>query len=150
MEVSTETNPYTEFNRRLIADLRANDGRATSGPFVGRDVLILTTVGARSGKPRENPLAFTRSGDDYVVIASKGGAPAHPGWYHNLAANPEVTVEVHGQRFKARARIAEGEERDRLYTQQANLMPAFWDYQRRAARTIPVIVLEQLDVASAA
>jgi deazaflavin-dependent oxidoreductase (nitroreductase family) len=148
--VSTAANPYSDFNRRLIEDLRSNAGQATSGPFVGRDVLILTTTGARSGEPRESPLAFTRDGDHYVVIASKGGAPTHPSWYHNLVANPTVTVEVHGDRFEARARVVEGEERDRLYAAQANLMPAFWEYQKKAARTIPVIVLERLEVASAA
>jgi deazaflavin-dependent oxidoreductase (nitroreductase family) len=148
--VSTDRNPYSDFNRRLIADLRANKGRATSGPFVGRDVLILTTVGARTRELRENPLAFTRDGDRYVVIASKGGAPKHPSWYHNLVANPIVTVEVHGERFEARAGVAEGGERDRLYANQANLMPAFWDYQKKTERTIPVIVLEKLAEASAA
>lgn len=148
--VSTERNPYYDFNRRLIADLRANAGRASSGPFVGRDVLILTTAGARSGAERENPLVFTRDGDHYVVIASKGGAPKHPGWYHNLVANPVVTVEVHGERFQANARVVTGDERERLYANQANLMPAFWDYQKKAARTIPVIVLERLTEASAA
>jgi deazaflavin-dependent oxidoreductase (nitroreductase family) len=141
---------WNEFNRKLIEDLRANGGRATSGPFVGRDVLILTTIGARSGEPREAPLAYTRSGDDYVVIASRGGHPKNPGWYHNLVAHPEVTVEVLGERFTARARIAGGEERDRLYALQADRMPAFWEYQKRASRVIPVVVLEREAVASVA
>lgn len=136
---------FSDFNRRLIADLRANGGRASSGPFAGRDVLILTTTGARTGETRENPLAFTRSGDDYVVIASKGGSPTHPGWYHNLVAHPRVVVEALGQRFRALARVAEGEERDRLYKAQADKMPAFWEYQQKAARRIPVIVLERLE-----
>lgn len=134
---------FAEFNRKLIADLRAHDGRASSGPFAGRDVLILTTVGAKSGEQRENPLAFTRAGDDLVVIASKGGSPTHPGWYHNLVADPDVTVEALGERFSAHARVTAGEERERLYARQADKMPAFWDYQRRTRRQIPVIVLER-------
>jgi deazaflavin-dependent oxidoreductase (nitroreductase family) len=84
---------------------------------------------------------FTREGGDYVVIASKGGAPSHPAWYHNLVANPEVTVEIPGETFTARARVAEGEERDRLYATQAADMPAFSDYQTKTDRVIPVVVL---------
>jgi len=85
------SNSYRDFNRALIEDLRANDGRASSGPFKGADVLILTTTGARTGAPRENPLAFSRDNGHYVVVASKGGAPTNPAWYHNLVANPVVT-----------------------------------------------------------
>ncbi|HLQ61981.1 MAG TPA: nitroreductase/quinone reductase family protein, partial [Candidatus Acidoferrales bacterium] len=81
---------WNDFNRRLIEDLRAHGGRPTSGPFLGRQVLILTTLGARTGEKRETPLAYTRDGDDYVIVASKGGAPTHPAWFHNLVANPEV------------------------------------------------------------
>lgn len=134
---------FADFNRNLIADLRANAGRATSGPFGGRDLLILTTTGAKSGEPRENPLAFTRSGDDYVVIASKGGAPSHPAWYHNLLRHPDVVLEVGGERFPARARVAHGEERDRLYAAQAALMPGFAEYQQKTSRRIPVVVLSR-------
>jgi deazaflavin-dependent oxidoreductase (nitroreductase family) len=139
---TTQTNRYNDFNRSLIADLRANAGKATSGPFVGRPVLILTNTGAKSGEVRETPLAYTRDGDNYVVIASKGGAPTHPGWFHNLVANPDVKLEVLGETIPARARVAEGDEHDRLYDAQARLMPAFADYQRRTSRKIPVIVLE--------
>jgi deazaflavin-dependent oxidoreductase (nitroreductase family) len=142
--VSTSTNRFTAFNEELIGDLRANRGQAKSGPFVGRPVLILTTIGARSGEARENPLVYTRTGDDYIVIASKGGAPSHPGWYHNLVANPAVKVEVNGEAFDARARVAQGEEHGRLYASQAEMMPAFNDYQRRTSRKIPLIVLERV------
>jgi deazaflavin-dependent oxidoreductase (nitroreductase family) len=137
------TTTYQDFNANLIKDLRANRGEATSGPFVGRPVLILTTEGARSGEVRENPLVWTRDGDDYVVIASKGGAPTNPSWFHNLRVHPDVTVEIGGERFGATARIAEGEERDRLYAAQAAIMPAFADYQARTSRQIPVIVLKR-------
>jgi deazaflavin-dependent oxidoreductase (nitroreductase family) len=135
---------YSDFNKNLIADLRANHGQATSGPFRGGSVLILTTTGAKSGETRENPLAYTRTGDDYVVIASKGGAPTHPAWFHNLLSNPEVKVEVLGETIPVRARVAEGEEHQRLYDAQAAVMPGFADYQRKTTRKIPVVVLEPL------
>ena len=135
---------YSDFNTNLIADLRANQGQATSGPFRGGTVLILTTTGAKTGETRENPLAYTRTGDNYVVIASKGGAPTHPAWFHNLLANPEVRVEVLGETIPVRARVAEGEEHQRLYDAQAAVMPGFADYQRKTTRKIPVVVLEPL------
>jgi deazaflavin-dependent oxidoreductase (nitroreductase family) len=143
VSTATQRPAWADFNQNLIEDLRAHGGRATSGPFLGRDVLILTTRGARTGEPRENPLAFSRDGDRLVVIASKGGAPTHPAWYHNLRAHPDVTVEVLGDRFEARATVAGGDEYERLYAQHANLMPGFWDYRRKTSRKIPVIVLER-------
>ncbi len=139
---TTATDRYSDFNRSLIADLRANGGRATSGPFMGRQVLILTNTGAKSGEIRETPLAYSRAGDDYVVIASKGGAPTHPSWFHNVVANPDVKVEVLGETVQARARVAEGEEHNRLYAEHAKLMPTFNEYQKNTTRKIPVIVLE--------
>jgi deazaflavin-dependent oxidoreductase (nitroreductase family) len=139
---TTETNRYNDFNRSLIEDLRANGGKATSGPFVGRPVLILSNTGARSGEVRETPLAYTRDGDNYVVIASKGGAPTHPSWFHNLVANPDARLEVLGDTIPVRARVAEGEEHDRLYDAQVRLMPTFGEYQKKTTRKIPVVVLE--------
>lgn len=136
------TGTYKDFNQRLIQDLRANGGRATSGPFAGRSLLILTSKGARTGEPRETPLAFSRAGDAYVVVASKGGAPTNPSWYHNLVASPDVVVEVEGQRFEAQARVTDGEEYERIYKTHADLMPGFWDYRKRTRRKIPVVVLE--------
>jgi deazaflavin-dependent oxidoreductase (nitroreductase family) len=130
--------------RELIADMRAHEGKPTSGPFVGRPVLILTTIGARSGQPRETPLVYTSDGDRLVVIASKGGAPTHPDWYRNLVAHPTVTVEVLGERFRARARVTEGDERERLFRKQADRMPNFYEYQKRTSRRIPVIALERM------
>jgi deazaflavin-dependent oxidoreductase (nitroreductase family) len=131
------------FNTQLIEDLRAHGGEATYGPFAGRPLVILTTVGARSGQRRETPLVYTRDGDRHVVIASKGGAPVHPGWFHNLVANPGVTLEVLGERFEARARVTEGEERERLFRSQADMMPGFDEYQRRTTRRIPVVVFDR-------
>jgi deazaflavin-dependent oxidoreductase (nitroreductase family) len=133
-------------NVDVIEQFRKNNGKIESGMFKGARLLLLTTKGAKSGQTRVNPLAFTRDGDNYVVIASKGGAPSHPDWYHNVVAHPEVTVEVstrEGTRqFAARARVAEGEERERLYAAQAALMPGFAEYQRKTSRQIPVVVLE--------
>ena len=133
---------YQDFNRNLINDLRTN-GKPTSGPFLGRNVLILTTKGAQSGEVRENPLVYTRDGDHYVIVASKGGAPTHPAWYHNLVQHPEVTIEVGKDKFKARAHVAQGDEHERLYTHHADINPTFHDYRKRTTRKIPVIVLER-------
>jgi deazaflavin-dependent oxidoreductase (nitroreductase family) len=143
MSTAGNRSSYAAFNDQLIADMRAHGGKPTSGPFLGRNVLILTTVGARSGERRETPLAYSTDGDRYVVIGSKGGAPTHPAWYHNLRANPLVAVEVLGDRFEARALVALGDERDRLFRNQADQMPAFNDYQKRTSRQLPVIVLER-------
>ena len=114
--------------------------------FKGARLLLLTTTGAKSGKERINPLAFTRDGDNYVIIASKGGSPTHPDWYYNILSTPEVGVEVVTQsgvdKFAAHARIAEGAERQRLYDAQAAVMPNFAEYQKNTSREIPVVVLE--------
>lgn len=132
-----------DFNRRLIEEYRAN-GRVTSGPFAGGAILLLTTTGAKSGQERTNPLAYTRDGDRLVVIASKGGAPTNPDWYRNLVAHPQATVELGGERFAVRASFPQGEERQRLYDQQAAQMPGFAEYQRKTTRQIPVVVLERI------
>ena len=145
------SNSFNDFNTALISDLRANGGRASSGPFKGGDVLILTTTGAKTGAPRENPLAFSKDDGNYVVVASKGGAPSHPAWYHNLRANPIVKVEALGETFKARATVVDGEEDyERLYREHARKMPGFNEYRQRTSRRIPVIVLERADSEDAA
>ncbi len=136
---------FHDFNRGLVEDVRAH-GKPTSGPFLGRDVLILTTKGARSGEERSTPLVYTRDGGHHVIVASKGGAPTHPSWFHNLKAHPTVTVETGGEKFQAHARVVlDGEEYERLYKQHADINPGFWDYRKRTSRKIPVIVLERLD-----
>lgn len=134
---------YKAFNANLIAEYRANGG-AVSGMFAGAPLLLLTTTGAKSGREHVSPLAYTTDGDRLVVIASKGGAPTHPDWFHNLMANPEVTVELGAETFAARASVAEGEERQRLFDQQAAQMPNFAEYQRTTERQIPVVVLERI------
>lgn len=131
-----------DFNRRIIEEFRANGGE-TFGPFKGRNLLLLTTTGAKSGEQRTTPLVYSRDGDRLVIIASMGGAPKHPAWFHNITANPEVTLEVGTEKFSARASVAEGAERDRLYAQQAAEMPAFNEYQEKTTRRIPVVVLQR-------
>ena len=137
------------FNETLIEDLRAHGGQATSGPFQGRPVLILTTTGAKSGERRETPLAYTHDGDDIVIVASMGGAPRNPAWFHNLVANPRVTVEVGGETFQADARVTDPDERRRLYDRHAAVFPGFRDYENKTARQIPVIVLKRVAAAVA-
>jgi deazaflavin-dependent oxidoreductase (nitroreductase family) len=132
------------FNGEIIEQFRSNNGTMVSGMFKGAPLLLLTSTGAKSGQTRINPLAYTRDGDRYVVIASKGGAPTHPDWFHNVVANPEVTVEVGPERIPAKAVVAEGAERDRLYDAQAALMPGFAEYQRKTTRRIPVVILEPI------
>lgn len=133
----------SDFNQQLIEEYRATDGKVT-GVFAGRPLMLLTTTGAKSGQPRTAPLVYTTDGDDLVVIASKGGAPTNPAWYHNLRAQPLVTIELGADRFQAQARVTEGQERERLYANQAEQMPAFADYQRNATREIPVVVLKRV------
>jgi deazaflavin-dependent oxidoreductase (nitroreductase family) len=117
-------------NDEIITQFRAHDGTIKEGRFKGAPILLLSTTGARSGKARLTPLVHTRDGARYVIIASKGGAPSHPDWYHNLVANPLVTVEAGPERFMASASIADGAERDRLFEAQAQAMPVFAEYQR--------------------
>ena len=140
----------SDYNKALIDDLRTHDGHSTQANWVGRQLLILTTTGAKTGEKREMPLAYTRDGDRFVVVASKGGAPTHPAWYHNLVADPAVTVEVDGKRFDATASIADGVERRRLYDQHAALHPSFREYETRTERVIPVIVLQRKAASAAA
>jgi deazaflavin-dependent oxidoreductase (nitroreductase family) len=132
----------SDFNLKIIEEFRANGGE-TSGPFKGRPLLLLTTKGAKSGAERTTPLVYSRDGERVVIIASMGGAPKHPAWFHNISADPEVTVEIGTEKFAARASVPEGEERDRLYAQQAAMMPAFNEYQEKTTRRIPVVVLER-------
>ena len=135
------------FTRNLIADMRAHDGVPTTGPFAGRKLLILTTKGAKSGEPRTAVLAYRNDGDAWSISASKGGAPVHPAWLHNLEANPdEVTVEVNNQVVPVRATIeADGPERDRLWEAHVDEMPGFGEYPKKTDRVIPMILLERVD-----
>jgi deazaflavin-dependent oxidoreductase (nitroreductase family) len=132
-----------DFNRNLIAEFRAGDG-TVGGPFEGAPLLLLTTTGAKTGRKHTTPLVYQADGDRIVVFGSKGGAPSHPAWYHNLVANPTVTVELPTETFEARAVTAEGAERDRIWNAQKELMPGFKEYEAKTDRQIPVIVLERV------
>lgn len=109
----------------------------------GTTVLILTTTGRRSGEQRSTPLIYGTHGEDYLVVASKGGAEEHPGWYLNLEASPEVRVQVGGDRFSARARAATREEKPTLWPIMVERWPAYDEYQAKTERDIPVVVLER-------
>jgi deazaflavin-dependent oxidoreductase (nitroreductase family) len=109
----------------------------------GTTVLILTTTGRRSGEERSTPLIYQRHGDDYLVVASKGGSPEPPAWYRNLQADPEVRVQVKGDRFAARARTAQPDEKPELWQAMTAVWPAYDEYQTKTDREIPVVVLER-------
>jgi deazaflavin-dependent oxidoreductase (nitroreductase family) len=133
------SNP-NERNMVIIQEFRANAGKV-GGPFAGKSLLLLHTIGAKSGQPRINPVACIRDGDRFVIIASKGGAPTNPDWYYNILANPLVSVETGTEQFQARASIAVEPERTRLYNQMVEMMPGFAEYQRKTTRVIPVVIL---------
>ncbi|HEY7850322.1 MAG TPA: nitroreductase family deazaflavin-dependent oxidoreductase [Ktedonobacterales bacterium] len=128
------------YNQTVIERFRANGGNVP-GP---NKLLLLTTTGAHSGRPRTTPVAYSTDGDRLVIVASKGGAPTNPDWYFNLVANPIVTVELGTERFQARASVAEESERERLYARHAELMPGFAEYPAKTTRRIPVVLLERL------
>ena len=131
---------FNEFNQKIMAEFHASGGKL-GGRFEGTDVLILTSTGRKSGQTRWNPLAYSMDGDRYIIVASKGGAPTSPDWYHNLVANASAVIEVGNDVIPVEATIAAGAERDRLYAQHAERMSQFNDYAKNTTRTIPVVVL---------
>lgn len=136
----TEVN---DWNKKIIEEFRANGGKV-GGNFEGRTLLLLHTKGAKSGQERINPVAYTEDGDNLVIIASKSGAPTHPDWYHNILANPQITVEVGTEKFEVNVNVTEEPERTRLYNQMATIMPGFADYKSKTTREIPVLVLKRI------
>jgi deazaflavin-dependent oxidoreductase (nitroreductase family) len=134
---------YKDWNNKLMEEFRANGGKVT-GQFEGAPLLLLTTTGAKSGRPYTTPVMYLPDGDLVVVFASKGGAPTNPDWYHNLLANPHVTVEVGTDSYEADAKVLTGEERDRLYARQAEAYPGFAEYQEKTQRVIPVVALHRV------
>jgi deazaflavin-dependent oxidoreductase (nitroreductase family) len=141
--MTRDDGQWQRMNEPVIRAFRASGG---SVPGRKHPVMLLTTTGARSGRPHVTPLNFSRDGDRLVVIASKGGAAAHPDWFHNLLANPLVTIEHGGETFRARATVADEPERTRLFDAQARLMPFFDGYRRSVkSRQIPVVVFERVD-----
>jgi deazaflavin-dependent oxidoreductase (nitroreductase family) len=129
-----------DFNAKLIDEFRANRGRVT-GVFEGTPLLVLHHTGAKSGEERITPIAYLGDDERYVVIASNGGAPSSPHWYHNLKAQPNVTIEVGTQTIDAVASEATGNERELLFRKQAERFPQLAEYEQTTDRVIPVIVL---------
>ena len=130
-------------NLKIIEEFRANDGKV-GGMFEGMPLLLLHHTGAKSGTERVNPLAYQRLGDDSVaVFASKGGFPTNPDWFHNLVANPDATVEIGTERYPAKARVATGEERERIWNAQKKAFPQFAEYEEKVSREIPVVVIDR-------
>jgi deazaflavin-dependent oxidoreductase (nitroreductase family) len=138
------TSPADEFNQRTITEFRANRGRV-GGNFAGAPLLLLHTVGARSGRPRINPVMYLADGDRYLVFASKAGSDRNPDWYWNLRASPDVTVEVGEETIAVHASELAGGERDEKYRTQSERYPGFAGYQQKTSRTIPVIALTRRD-----
>ena len=134
-----------DWNKGIIEEFRANGGKV-GGQFAGAPLLILKTKGAKTGLERANPMMYQADGDRFLVFASKGGAPTHPDWYHNLVANPRAQVEVGDETFDVEAEVLTGEERDRFYAIQAERYPGFGEYEKKTdgIRTIPVIALTRV------
>ena len=133
-----------QFNERVIKDFRANGGKV-GGQMEKIPLLLVTMKGAKSGRTITLPLAYSKDGNRFVVIASFAGAPHNPSWYHNLVAHPDVTIELGGEKFQAKASVAQGAERDRLFKQQADQLPIFNEYQQKTTRRIPVIVIDRVN-----
>ena len=131
----------SDYNAKIIEEFRANEGRV-GGSWEGRNLLLITTRGRKSGREYTTPATYTRDGDRLLVYASQGGSPHHPDWYLNLLANPNVVVEVGSERYDAVATPLEGAERDREFAAQAERWPQFAEYQAGTDRVIPVIALE--------
>ena len=130
----------TDYNQAIIDEFRGNGGRV-GGPFEGAPLLLLHTIGAKSGRERVSPVMYQAVGEDYAVFASKAGAPEHPAWYHNLLAHPDVTVEVGTALVPVSARVAEGEERELIWQRQKSDYPGFAGYEQQTSREIPVVIL---------
>ncbi len=132
----------SDFNTAIIEEFRANEGQVGGG-FAGAPMLLLHHTGAKSGQERVSPLVYRDLGDAVAIFGTKGGAPTHPAWYLNLVANPDTTIEIGAATRKVRARVAEGDERERIWTEQKRAMPGFAEYEKTAGdREIPVIVLD--------
>jgi deazaflavin-dependent oxidoreductase (nitroreductase family) len=130
-----------DWNAKIISEFRANGGKV-GGMFEGAPLLLLHTRGAKTGAERVNPLAYLVDGDALVVFASKAGAPTNPDWFYNLRANPRVSVEVATEKRDVVARIAQGDERHRLWEAQKKFNPGFADYETKTDRQIPVVILD--------
>lgn len=140
-----------EWNHRIIEEFRATGGKPCGqiegsypfGKMEGSSVLLLTTIGARSGQRRTHPLLYLPYYDRFVIFAAKGGSPTHPAWYHNLMAHPQATIEVGTEAVEVTATVATGELREQLYAARVKMAPDFAEYEAKATRRIPVIILER-------
>ena len=132
-----------DWNRQVIEEFRANSGKVAQ--FAGRPLLLLHHKGAKTGTERVNPLVYQPLDGNFAVFGSKAGADTNPDWYHNLRANPDTKVEVGTETIPVRARVAEGEERDRIWEQQKRDNPNFAEYETLTSRPIPVVVLERVE-----
>src|SRR5918995_7266501 len=153
--MSEKTSTQRDFSKPATLALKLGSGvhagvyRATNGKLFGRmgksPILLLNTVGRKSGKKRTTPLLYVMDGDDFVVIASKGGAATHPAWYLNLRANPEATVEIGDREVQVEAEVADPEEKTRLWQKMVEMYPAYDDYQRKTEREIPLLLLRPVE-----
>lgn len=132
-------NDWIENNRQVVEEFRANGGKVQGG----ESVILLTIKGARSGQPRVYPLMRVSDGDNYIAVASKGGAPKNPLWYNNLVAHPDITVEVGNEKFAATAKLLTGDERKRAFSKAVAVFPPYGEYQKKTDREIPVFLLER-------
>jgi deazaflavin-dependent oxidoreductase (nitroreductase family) len=140
--MSDFTSQANDWNRKTIEEFRANAGKV-GGHVEGAPLLLLHTIGARTGRERINPMMYQDLGDGRVaVFASKAGAPTHPDWYRNLVVNPEVTAEIGADARRFRARTATGDEREPIWARQKHDYPGFADYEAKSDREIPVVILE--------
>ena len=131
-----------DWNQGVIDEFRANGGKVAQ--FEGRPLLLLHHKGAKTGTARVNPLVYLPLDGSFAVFGSKAGGPTNPDWYHNLAANPDTEVEVGSETVPVRARVAEGEERDRIWEEQKRVNPSFAEYEEKTTRPIPVVILERV------
>lgn len=139
----SEDRNVSDWNKKIIEEFRANDGKV-GGHFANNTLLLLHTTGAKSGKEHVNPLVTFEDGDRLVIVASKGGGPSNPDWYYNILANPDVTVEYGTEVFQARATVTSEPERTELYEKMESQMASFSEYKLKAGRVIPVVTLSRL------
>ena len=140
----SNTDATQLYGQEHVRRYRETDGEVGHDWKEGSPILLLTTTGRRTGNETTTPLIYNLDGNTPVIVASQGGAPDHPGWFKNLAKTPEVGVQIKGDRFRARARVAEGEERERLWELMNEVWPHYAEYATRTDREIPVVVLERI------
>ncbi|GHO76712.1 hypothetical protein KSD_44830 [Ktedonobacter sp. SOSP1-85] len=131
---------FIERNQKVVEEFRANRGKVPGWA----PLILITTKGAKSGQERIYPLMSVPYGDTYLAVASKGGSPKHPLWYHNLMAHPDITIEVGSEKFPARARLLSGDERAQAFAKAISVFPPYGEYQKKTAREIPVFLLERI------